>query len=128
MPQRQIYGRMRAHIEACAPPPSSAPPRKSKSKTKPDEEAEEQHRWQAYRPYTNVLWLHYALEFAIGAFAGAAGELGAFVGAVAEVRALLDPKRGGQARFKSVGEVREWVVERGWVGEGDVAGGVEMDG
>jgi serine/threonine-protein kinase haspin len=78
------------------------------------------HKWQMFKPYTNVIWIHYVLEFLIQDFKGPKKELERFKMGVKELREMLSPdvpiEDGG---FASAEEVRAFCVEEGLMDDGD---------
>lgn len=104
------------------------------SKPKQHEEAVEGNPWRAYIPETNVMWLHYVLQWLLANYAGEEEDLNGFWtaegvgGLVQGVDASTVEKKRKKGRkgaraeevFKSAGEVLEYAIEMGWVRMEDV--------
>lgn len=74
--------------------------------------------WEAYAPYTNVLWLAYLYDYLVGSFAGDKRELARFKEKTKEMWAYLDPDAEASVPcFGSAADVVCFGVEAGWVRE-----------
>ncbi|KAK3995994.1 Serine/threonine-protein kinase haspin hrk1 [Cladorrhinum sp. PSN332] len=79
--------------------------------------------WRGHFPYTNVLWLHYVYSYLVKNFTGDAKELRQFKKETKELRVHLDPEAPrGVLSFPCAGDVVRFVVEAGWVEEGQLIG------
>ncbi|KAM3068101.1 hypothetical protein ACMFMF_009466 [Clarireedia jacksonii] len=73
------------------------------------------HTWEEYTPYTNVLWIHFLLEYLTSCYKGR--DKRAWNRDVRELREWLDPDEGG---MESAGDVLQYCYERGWIGQEDL--------
>ncbi|KAM5351453.1 hypothetical protein ACJ41O_004176 [Fusarium nematophilum] len=81
--------------------------------------------WDAYAPYTNVLWLAYLYEYLVEHFAGEKKELARFKKETREMWKYLNPDAGGNVPcFGCAADVVCFAVEAGWVRQ-DQLNGVE---
>ena len=72
--------------------------------------------WEAYAPYSNVLWLAYLYDHLVGRFRGAQGALAEFRRETGELWAHLDPDADeGVASFGCAADVVCFAVEAGWI-------------
>jgi hypothetical protein len=74
--------------------------------------------WSDFIPYTNVIWLHYILDFIIGKYTTDNQDrlVNIFKGQVAELRELLDPEReADEGGFISASEVFWHCCNQGWL-------------
>ncbi|PHH91020.1 hypothetical protein CDD83_1913 [Cordyceps sp. RAO-2017] len=79
--------------------------------------------WDAYAPYTNVLWLAYLYEYLGDKFGGPKRELARFRRATAEMWRHLDPEAGDEVPcFGSAADVVCFAVEAGWIREDQLCG------
>jgi serine/threonine-protein kinase haspin len=79
--------------------------------------------WQAYAPYTNVLWLAYLYDYLVTHFAGESKQLTQFKKQTREMWKYLDPDAGADVPcFGSAAEVVCFAVEAGWVREEQLTG------
>ncbi|CAG9972007.1 unnamed protein product [Clonostachys byssicola] len=74
--------------------------------------------WDAYAPYTNVLWLAYLYEYLVNNFAGSKKELNDFKKLTAEMWGYLNPEaKSNVPCFGSAEDIVGFAVEAGWVRE-----------
>ncbi|CAH0026912.1 unnamed protein product [Clonostachys rhizophaga] len=74
--------------------------------------------WDAYAPYTNVLWLAYLYEYLVNNFAGSKKELNHFKKLTGEMWGYLNPEaKSNVPCFGSAEDIVGFAVEAGWVRE-----------
>ncbi|CAH0049245.1 unnamed protein product [Clonostachys solani] len=74
--------------------------------------------WDAYAPYTNVLWLAYLYEYLVNNFAGSKKELKDFKKLTGEMWGYLNPEaKSNVPCFGSAEDIVGFAVEAGWVRE-----------
>lgn len=79
--------------------------------------------WDAYAPYTNVLWLAYLYEYLVDNFTGGKKQLGHFEEGTKEMWAYLDPDAADDVPcFGSAADVVRFAVESGWIREEQLVG------
>ncbi|POR34084.1 Serine/threonine-protein kinase haspin-like protein hrk1 [Tolypocladium paradoxum] len=79
--------------------------------------------WDAYAPYTNVLWLAYLYEYLVDNFTGDKKQLVRFENEMAEMWAHLDPDANDDMPcFGSAADVVCFAVESGWIREEQLIG------
>ncbi|KFG78773.1 GSG2 [Metarhizium anisopliae] len=72
--------------------------------------------WEAYVPYTNVLWLAYLYEYLLDNFRGDAKELAHFEEQTADMWAYLNPDADDSVPcFGAAGDIVCFAVESGWI-------------
>ncbi|KAG6065785.1 hypothetical protein E4U32_006967 [Claviceps aff. humidiphila group G2b] len=79
--------------------------------------------WEAYAPYTNVLWLAYLYEYLVSNFRGDAKDLARFEACTADMWVYLNPEAEDDVPcFGSAGDVVCFAVEAGWLCENQLVG------
>lgn len=79
--------------------------------------------WEAYVPYTNVLWLAYLYEYLLDNFRGDAKELAHFEEQTADMWAYLNPDADDSVPcFGGAGDIVCFAVESGWIREEQLIG------
>ncbi|KID90989.1 GSG2, Protein Kinase [Metarhizium guizhouense ARSEF 977] len=79
--------------------------------------------WEAYVPYTNVLWLAYLYEYLLDNFRGDAKELAHFEEQTADMWAYLNPDAEDSVPcFGAAGDIVCFAVESGWIREEQLIG------
>ncbi|KND95146.1 Serine/threonine-protein kinase haspin-like protein hrk1 [Tolypocladium ophioglossoides CBS 100239] len=79
--------------------------------------------WDAYAPYTNVLWLAYLYEYLVDNFSGDDKQLARFENETKEMWAYLNPDANDDVPcFGSAADVVCFAVESGWIREGQLIG------
>lgn len=79
--------------------------------------------WDAYAPYTNVLWLAYLYEYLVEHFVGDKGALAQFKRETSEMWVYLNPDAANDVPcFGSAAEIVCFAVEAGWVQEEQLKG------
>lgn len=79
--------------------------------------------WEAYAPYTNVLWLAYLYEYLVSNFRGDAKDLARFEACTADMWVYLNPEADDDVPcFGSAGDVVCFAVEAGWLCENQLVG------
>ncbi|KAG6212889.1 hypothetical protein E4U50_001743 [Claviceps purpurea] len=79
--------------------------------------------WEAYAPYTNVLWLAYLYEYLVSNFRGDAKDLARFEACTADMWVYLNPEAEDDVPcFGSAGDVVCFAVEAGWLCEDQLVG------
>ena len=79
--------------------------------------------WDAYAPYTNVLWLAYLYEYLVDNFTGVQKELVRFKKETNEMWAYLDPEANDEVPcFGSAADIVCFAVESGWIREEQLIG------
>ncbi|KAG5962311.1 hypothetical protein E4U58_003915 [Claviceps cyperi] len=79
--------------------------------------------WEAYAPYTNVLWLAYLYEYLVSNFRGDAKDLARFEACTADMWMYLNPEAEDDVPcFGSAGDVVCFAVEAGWLCEDQLIG------
>lgn len=74
--------------------------------------------WEAYAPYTNVLWLAYIYEYLLDNFQGEPKELAHFKKQTADMWAYLNPDADESIPcFGAAGDIVCFAVESGWIRE-----------
>ncbi|KAK2055131.1 hypothetical protein LY76DRAFT_521069 [Colletotrichum caudatum] len=82
--------------------------------------------WDAYAPYTNVLWLAYLYRYMAKGFAGDRRDVAEFKRVTREMWKHLDPDaEAGTPAFGSAADVVRFAVEAGWIHESQLTGGGE---
>ncbi len=84
--------------------------------------------WKDFHPFTNVIWIYYALTFILKEFKGGNKEKAKFEDETKELRERLDPDRkvedGG---FSSAEDIRKYCVGKGWLSAEDTNDVLEDD-
>jgi serine/threonine-protein kinase haspin len=79
--------------------------------------------WDAYAPYTNVLWLAYLYEYLLEHFSGEKKELTAFKKETRELWKYLNPgAKDSIPCFGGAADVVCFAVEAGWIGQDQLIG------
>lgn len=79
--------------------------------------------WDAYRPYTNVLWLAYLYQFLVRHFAGDRKQVAGFKKETWELWKHLDPDADDDVQcFGSAADVVHFVIMAGWLSEEQLMG------
>lgn len=117
--QCKVYRQMRSFMlrgdRKCLPPDGH--------KTPYEEGVNGPLSWEAYAPYTNVLWLAYLYEYLLGSFAGDKRELAGFKKETEEMWAYLNPDAEESVPcFGSAADVVCFGVEAGWLKEEQLLG------
>ncbi|KAI9166798.1 Serine/threonine-protein kinase haspin [Paramyrothecium foliicola] len=113
-PQCKVYRQMRSFLlrgdRKCLPPKDhNAPYAKG---------VDGPLTWDAYAPYTNVLWLAYLYEYLLGHFVGDKKELAAFKKETKELWKYLNPNaKDNVPCFGGAADVVCFAVEAGWIGQ-----------
>ncbi|KAG6003663.1 hypothetical protein E4U21_001824 [Claviceps maximensis] len=119
-PQCKVYRQMRSFLlradRKCLPPEAHKTPY-----------AKGTHGpvcWEAYVPYTNVLWLAYLYEYLLDHFEGDdARDLARFETCTADMWTYLNPEADDSVPcFGSAGDIVCFAVEAGWLREDQVIG------
>lgn len=110
--QCKVYRRMRSFLlradRTCLPPEAHDTPYA--------EGIDGQLSWDAYAPYSNVLWLAYLYEYLISHFKGDKKGLARFKIETREMWNYLDPDAGDELPcFSCAADVVCFAVEAGWV-------------
>lgn len=83
--------------------------------------------WEAYTPYTNVLWLAYLYRYLVDNFKGDKQELARFQEETKEMWSYLDPEAEDSVPcFGSAADVVCFGVEAGWAREEQLLGGAAL--
>ncbi|KAG5979220.1 hypothetical protein E4U55_005406 [Claviceps digitariae] len=118
-PQCKVYRQMRSFLlradRKCLPPEAHKTPY-----------AKGVHGpicWEAYVPYTNVLWLAYLYEYLLDHFEGDAEDLARFETCTADMWTYLNPDADDSIPcFGSAGDIVCFAVESGWLREEQLIG------
>lgn len=118
-PQCKVYRQMRSFLlhadRRCLPPEAHTTPY-AKGIDGP-------LSWDAYAPYTNVLWLAYLYEYLLEHFAGDKKELSRFKKETKELWKYLDPDaKGSTPCFGCAADVVCFAVEAGWIRQEQLVG------
>lgn len=118
-PQCQVYRQMRSFLlradRKCLPPEEHSIPY-AKGIDGP-------LSWDAYAPYTNVLWLAYLYEYLVDNFQGDEKALAQFKEQTRELWAYLNPEAGDDVPcFGCSADVVCFAVEAGWINEDQLLG------
>ncbi|KAH6964092.1 hypothetical protein DER45DRAFT_610421 [Fusarium avenaceum] len=82
--------------------------------------------WDAYAPYTNVLWLAYLYEYITSHYKGEKKELARFKKETREMWKYLDPEAGEEVPcFGCAADVVCFAVEAGWIRQEQLNGAEE---
>lgn len=82
--------------------------------------------WDAYAPYTNVLWLAYLYEYLLTNFAGDKKELARFKKETHEMWKYLNPEaKDDLPCFGSAADIVMFGVEAGWISQEQLIGAEE---
>ena len=83
--------------------------------------------WEAYAPYTNVLWLAYLYEYLVSHFQGDRADVARFEAVTADMWAYLNPEAHEAVPcFGSAGDIVCFAVEAGWLNEEQLTGGTSL--
>lgn len=118
-PQCKVYRQMRSFLlradRQCLPPEAH--------KTPYAKGVDGPLCWEAYVPYTNVLWLAYLYEYLLDHFEGDAVDLARFEDCTADMWTHLSPEADdGTPCFGSAGDIVCFAVEAGWLREEQLIG------
>jgi serine/threonine-protein kinase haspin len=121
-PQCQVYRQMRSFMlradRTCLPPEQHNTPHQAG--------IDGPLSWDAYEPYTNVLWLAYLYQYLLSNFAGPKGELSSFKKETQELWKYLDPNAAEDVPcFSCAADIVHFAVESGWVREAQLVGASE---
>ncbi|KAF6791406.1 Serine/threonine-protein kinase haspin [Colletotrichum musicola] len=116
-PQCKVYRQMRSFLmrgeRACLPPSAhktSYPPAAAVDG--------EPLSWDAFAPYTNVLWLAYLYQYMVKAFTGDKKDLSEFKKATKELWRHMDPDaKVDVPSFGCAADIVRFAVEAGWIDE-----------
>jgi serine/threonine-protein kinase haspin len=113
-PQCKVYRQMRSFLlradRTCLPPEAHDTPY--------PEGIHGKLSWDAYAPYTNVLWLAYLFEYLTSNFQGDASEVAQFKKTTREMWKYLNPEaKRSVPCFGSAADVVCFAVEAGWLKE-----------
>lgn len=79
--------------------------------------------WDAYAPYTNVLWLAYTYEYMVEHFEGSKRELARFKKETAELWKYLNPDAPKDVpAFGCAADVACFALEAGWIRQEELLG------
>lgn len=79
--------------------------------------------WDAYAPYTNVLWLAYTYEYMVEHFEGGKRELARFKKETAELWKYLNPDAPKDVpAFGCAADVACFALEAGWIRQEELLG------
>lgn len=117
--QCKVYRQMRSFMlrgdRECLPPDDH--------KTAYEKGANGPLSWDAYAPYTNVLWLAYLYEYMVNNFKGKEQDLTRFKKETLEMWAYLNPEADESVPcFGSAADVVGFGVEAGWVRQEQLVG------
>ena len=112
-PQCKVYRQMRSRflgeIRGCLPPQEHTTPY-AKGKL------EGPLSWEAYEPYTNVLWLAYLYQYLVKNFSGDKKEVRSFRATTVKLWAQLNPNAGDDVPLLDCAQdVVDLAVEEGWI-------------
>lgn len=122
-PQCEVYRQMRSFLlradRKCLPPEEHLTPYAPG--------VEGPLSWEAYAPYTNVLWLAYLYRYLVENFAGDRKQLAHFRKETKSLWEFLNPDAGDEVPcFESAADIVCFAVEEGWVREDQLVDAASM--